>query len=185
MRRWRARQRVAAPVPPGPFLAVHLGGIVAVGRRRQGEGQGDDRLARRVEQLDLAALEVLPLGEGVHPRRSSQEARGHVRGPEHVGSVFRKTRIRREGTSSAGINSGFGKGRKRNPSLSASAPFISVIQVNTSCVFDIFDHSSPLTTGSPLCIFSALLFSSSTTITEKDGRTFTFNWQKQGGGEYK
>lgn len=41
---------------------------------------------------------------------------------------------------------------------------------------------SPLTAGSPFGIFSALLFSSSTTIKEKDGRTFTFNWGKGGGG---
>lgn len=61
VRRGGARQRVAAPVPPGHLAAVGLGGDVAVWRRGEGEGEGDDRLAGSVEQLDLATFEVLPL----------------------------------------------------------------------------------------------------------------------------
>lgn len=38
---------------------------------------------------------------------------------------------------------------------------------------------SPLTVGSSLCFLSACLLSSSTTIWEKDGRTFTFIWQER------
>lgn len=63
---------MAASVPPGLVPVVCLRGVVAVWWRGQGEGQGDDRLARSVEQLDLAALEVLPLREGVDPGRSCQ-----------------------------------------------------------------------------------------------------------------
>lgn len=63
---------MAAPVPPGLVLAVYPRGAVTVWWRGQGEGQGDDRLARRVEQLDLATLQVLPLREGVDPSRSCQ-----------------------------------------------------------------------------------------------------------------
>lgn len=44
---------------------------------------------------------------------------------------------------------------------------------------------SPLTAGSPFGVFSTLLFSSSTTIKEKDGRTFTFNWGKGGGKQVR
>lgn len=63
VRRRRAGQRVAAPVPPRQLAAVSLGrrGVVAVRRGRQGEGQRDDGLAGSVEQLDLASFEVLPL----------------------------------------------------------------------------------------------------------------------------
>lgn len=63
---------MATPVPPGLVLAVYRRGAVTVWRRGQGEGQGDHRLARRVEQLDLATLQVRPLREGVDPSGSCQ-----------------------------------------------------------------------------------------------------------------
>lgn len=110
--------------------------MVTVGRRRQGEGQGDHRLARRVEQLDLAALEVLPQGEGVDPRASSQvDARGRVRGLGDAGLAIGESRIRREteGMSSEGVNSrafDFGKEKKTEKSM-----FICILLLDVQSFF--------------------------------------------------
>lgn len=97
MRRRRARERVAAPVPPGLVPAPCLRGAVAVRRRGQGEGQRDDRLAGSVEQLDFTALQVLSAREGVDPSRSLRgDAGGRVRGTEHVGLTAGEAGIRGE-----------------------------------------------------------------------------------------
>lgn len=94
---------MAAPVPPGLVTAVglRLRGVVAVWRRGQGEGEGDDRLAGSVEQLDLAALEVLPPREGVDPSGSCRGNRGgRVWRVEHVGFAAGEARIRQEAEGS-------------------------------------------------------------------------------------
>ena len=44
--------------------------------------------------------------------------------------------------------------------------------------YGVFDDS-PLTVGSSFCFLSACLLSRSTTICEKDGRTFAFIWQEE------
>lgn len=71
---------------------------------------------------------------------------------------------------------GFGEGRNEE------SVFICILLLDLETKTTHFDcpDLSPLTSGSPFCVFSALRFSSSTTITEKDGRTFTFNWEKGG-----
>lgn len=87
---------MAAPVPPRLVAAVRLGRrrVVAVWRRRQGEGEGDDRLAGSVKQLDLAALEVLSPREGVDPSRSCQGNRVWcVRWVKHVGLAAGEARV--------------------------------------------------------------------------------------------
>lgn len=79
-----------------------------------------------------------------------------------------------------GSSAALGKTEKNNPGFSTSHEVHSLVFNKELGFFLMFARAfcpfrvSPLTAGSPFCIFS-VLFSSSTTITEKDGRTFTFN----------
>ncbi len=67
-------------------------GAAGVRGRRESKGEGNDRLAGGVKELDAAAVEVLALGEGVDAHRCgpSQE-RG--RREEHIGFTAAETRV--------------------------------------------------------------------------------------------